>query len=407
MTELQYRNGYDFGVGVDTITGAPMGDPIRATEIQEMAGAEGQNVIFTMQRVDSTEQLTEIISASADMSARYGFFSGSASFDFSKEASVNKYSMFLVVSVLVTNAFRQIRRVELAPHAVELWQRGDPEVWRQAMGDRYCRGVTTGGILNVMLRIESESEEHREEISAKIQAGMNVGVGGFDAKAQFSNMMSNVASTTNISLSHLQSGGDKSIEYTPDKIMEQATHFADSVSGNLAVPFTILASPYETAVNLPQQPNKFDLRHQKDVIRDCGRLRLKYLDWLSDIEYVLSHPKQFDWKGQEKAKAREIDKKADAIRKALNLVASMASTCSENAMQCEFLGGKATVIDPADLLPPRKRKKAKDPQKPTPGPGAVVITGLQAKPGVHIPQARNVPGRVNNLAAQAIVAQLN
>lgn len=404
MHTLEYRNGYDFGVGIDTVTGKPLGDPVLRSEAEERMDAEGQAVTFYMQQIESSEELNDALSASADVSARYGFFSGSASFDFAKQSSFNQYSMFLLISTVVTNSFRQMRDVKLAPHAVRLWESGDKEAWLAAMGDCYCRGVSTGGILNVVLCIEIESETQRQEIETEVQAGMNAGVAGFNAKAQFSSMMGRLSSKTSIRLNHQQLGGDQHINFTPEKILEHASQFADSVRGNLAVPFSVVGSPYETVTNLPPQPNKFDRRLQKDVIAACGKLRLRYLDVINDIDYVLSKPHQFDWEGKERAKTKELDRKADALRNAITDLARRASVCADNQGQCEMPTGTETVQIPPDLLPMRKKqrrrkKRGKGKGKRT-NPRIMVLSG-KALTGLANGAPRARRGRMNAMAANA------
>ena len=103
-----------------------------------------------MQQVEFTDELNEMLSTPAEVGARYGFFSGSASFNFATSSSIQRYTMFLPVTAVVTNSFRQMRDVRLAEHAVEMWSRGDTEAWLAANGDAYCRSVTTAGVLNIV-----------------------------------------------------------------------------------------------------------------------------------------------------------------------------------------------------------------------------------------------------------------
>ena len=410
MHTLEYRNGYDFGVGIDTVTGNPLGDPVLRSEAEERMNAEGQAVTFYMQQIESSEELNDALSASASVSARYGFFSGSASFDFAQQSSCNKYSMFLLISTVVTNSFRQMRDVKLAPHAIRLWESGDKDAWLQAMGDCYCRGVSTGGVLNVLLRIDTEDEDHKSEISSEVQAGMNAGVAGFNAKAQFSSMVSRVSSMTSVTLSHQQLGGDQDINFEPDKILDHASVFADSVNGNLAKPFSIVGSPYETVTNLPAQPNKFDRRLQKDVIAECGKLRLRYLDMINDIDYVLAKPHQFDWKGQERAKAKELDNKADALREAITDLTRRASACADNQGACEMPTGDDTVRLPPDLLPTRKRKRRGNKRRKGKGrrknPKLAILSG-KALTGAADGRARAMNVQINPMVANAVLLSRN
>jgi hypothetical protein len=395
MMNIEFRDGYDLGVGIDTVTGNPLGDPVLRTEPEELMNAEGQTTTFFMQQVESTDELNDMLSTSAEVSARYGFFSGSASFNFATSSNIQRYSMFLLVTAVVTNSFRQMRDVRLAKHAVDMWARGDTEAWLAANGDAYCRGVSTGGVLNIVLRIDTESEEEKQELLTEVNAGMNVGVAGFDASAQFEQMMGRLSAKKTIHLNHIQMGGDQKIEYTPEKILEKAALFAKSVKGNLAIPFSILASPYTTVTNLPPTPNKFDRLLAKDVITECGRLRLNYLDWINDIDYVLSHPQQFDWGGQKNKKAKALNKKADDLRRAITALARRASRCADDVNECAMPSGEETVHVPPDIIPNRRKKTNKPSVKPKPNVGA--MGGLTL--GGRVPKAVPIKRKTNVVAA--------
>jgi hypothetical protein len=307
MQYLDYMNGHDYGVGIDAVNGSIKGDAVIRTAPEEVSGAEGQKVLFDMMQVESTEELTDALGLGrSERRSR-----ASAQFNFAQQASVNRYSLYLLVSVSVTNAFRQLRDVRLTQDAVNLWASGNQEEFRDRYGDEYIHGVLSGGILHAVLQIDTESEEQRQEISAKLEAGYGALGQGFSAKAQFNKMMSSVATSKSIKVHHLQIGGSNTnVGITADQILDRATQFPPSVAGKDAAPFLIMTKEYKTVSNLPAQPNRFDLLLAKDVVKECGRLRLRYLDWLNDIEYILGHPQQFAWTNESK-QAKRLDTKAE------------------------------------------------------------------------------------------------
>ena len=158
-------------------------------------------------------------------------------------------------------------------------------------------------------------------------------------------------------------GSDSSVEVTADKIMERAQEFAPSVAGNKAAPFTIGVMDYTTLSGLPPLPNKHDLLLAKDVVRECGRLRLRYLDWINDLEYVLAHPSQFDW-SNEKQQTLRLGAKLDELREAITMLSRQASKCANNLSECEMPTGKATVILDPDAIPDRRARAKRPSGKP-------------------------------------------
>jgi hypothetical protein len=196
-------------------------------------------------------------------------------------------------------------------------------------------------------------------------------------------------------------GGDQKIEYTPEKILEKAALFAKSVEGNLAVPFSILASPYTTVTNLPPTPNKFDRLLAKDVISECGRLRLNYLDWINDIDYVLSHPQQFAWGGKANKKASALNRKADDLRRAITALARRASRCADDVNECAMPLDEETVHIPPGMIPQRRRRKKKK-KKTVKSKGLKVgmMGGLTL--GGTVPKAVLINRKTNVVAAKLL-----
>ncbi|MEZ5866472.1 MAG: hypothetical protein R3D25_21275 [Geminicoccaceae bacterium] len=366
---IDYVPGHDFGIGIDTVTGSIMGDAIIRTPPEEVTNADGQNSALMVEQVESTEQLAKALSASAEAHARYGLFGASAQFDFARNFVVNSYSIYLLVSSVALNSFRQLRDVRLTKEGVDLWSAGKPDLWRSSKGDAFCCGIQTGGDLHIVLQIETEGTEEQSEISAELNASHGIGIQGFDVAAQFSNTVQHIAQKKALKLRHIQNGGFiEENGLTPEKMIMTGFNFPKSVAGNHAVPFSIMCKDYQTCSNLPPVPNHFDLMLQKDVTNECGRLRLDYLDWIHDIDFILNHPDQFVW-SNEREQSRKLGAKADELRQAITLLAKQAAHCADNASHCEMPSGDATVILDLEDIPERRRHKTtKQAGKPTKPP---------------------------------------
>lgn len=349
-----YIPGHVFGGGVFSPNGALRGDGVERGQPQSVQGAEGQRVTFSMSEIESTQELSEALTASAEVNGRYGLFSASATFDFAKSTNMSQYSLALLLSCEVTNSFRQLRDVRLTKQARELWKSGRTDDFHITYGDRYVHGMVTGGLYYAVLQIDTSSEEEKREISASLEAGYKGLTAGFNAQAQFSQALSAVSEKRSIQVRHFQVGGkDSSIEIDADNMIARATEFPGSVRGKHSAPFKVLLKDYKTVSNLPPMPNEHDYRLAKDVVRECGRLRLRYLDWINDIDYVVSHPKQFVWKN-EKKQAKDLDKMADKLREGVTGLARYASDAVDNPANAEMPTGKTTVDYDPSVLPDRK-----------------------------------------------------
>ena len=101
------QDGYDIGIGVASATGSPMalGAIGAVTPPQVGTGGSGS---FVFRRIDSNDELETELGISADASAGVGLFSGSASFDFSKQCKIQTSSLTVLVAAEEKFAFQQM-----------------------------------------------------------------------------------------------------------------------------------------------------------------------------------------------------------------------------------------------------------------------------------------------------------
>src|SRR5688572_28191018 len=103
---VPWVRGYDVGVGADLASGSPMGLAVRGAA-SAVAGAGGDIVNITIQRIQATDELESALGI--DVEASYGsaaFGAGaSARFGFAKQSKVQVSSLFMAVSVLVELEF--------------------------------------------------------------------------------------------------------------------------------------------------------------------------------------------------------------------------------------------------------------------------------------------------------------
>lgn len=143
---VPYRQGMDYGVGIDT----PSGDARNAGvvfETTEIEGAGGSIVTFSLSRIETDEDLQESLGLSASASGGIGLFSASASMNFAKACHVHNNSVFLLASVEVSRAYRQIRKPRLDDDAKRVLaeEGADSTRFREMYGDVFVRGIQTGG----------------------------------------------------------------------------------------------------------------------------------------------------------------------------------------------------------------------------------------------------------------------
>lgn len=104
--------GMRFGAGVDGITEEVRGLPIEYDG--ETDGQGGQHATPFVQMIESQESLMESLNLSISVGASLGLAeiasaSGDAKFSMMKQHSVNRYSLYVLLSVDVRNSPRRMR----------------------------------------------------------------------------------------------------------------------------------------------------------------------------------------------------------------------------------------------------------------------------------------------------------
>src|SRR5207248_651227 len=81
---------------------------------------------------------------------------------------------------------------------------------------------------------------------------------------------------------------------SPDGLLEAMKQWTDTVH-DYPVPYWVSLVPYAIAQG-PEPPNVEDLQHQRDVLKQCARLRSQTLDRLNQVEYILDplHTPEFN-----------------------------------------------------------------------------------------------------------------
>src|SRR6516162_4395205 len=173
--------GYDFGVGVDLMSGSPMN--LAVVDQHSNAGGAGATVGFRVSQVRSTSDLEQ--SLGIDVDASYGsvmFGAGvKARFDFAKSSAIQSTSLFMAVTATVQLAFESIDAPALTGTAGQTVDRQD--IFEARFGNMFVRGMRHGGLFVGMMQVETQHEGDALGISGQL-----AGAYGFfsaDVQAKF------------------------------------------------------------------------------------------------------------------------------------------------------------------------------------------------------------------------------
>lgn len=284
---IPYRQGMEFGIGVDT----PSGDSRNVGVLGEptsIPNASGSIVTFAVKQVSSDEDLQTSLGVSASAGGGVGLFSASASMNFAQSCHIHSNSVFLVASVDVNLAFTQIRSPKIDPAAAAKLSDGDSTRFQEMYGDSFIRGMQTGGRFFAVAEIMTSTKSEQESLSISLKGSY----GPFAAQGSFSSEFRSAVENKSMKVQiHYEGGVVPKVPTGIDEIQAVASTFAASVEGH-GVPYAVLLDRY-SILDIPRPPNYVDLQNQMDVLAYCAQQRNTIWTALNNLSYVLANPGQF------------------------------------------------------------------------------------------------------------------
>jgi hypothetical protein len=238
---VQYVPGFDYTVGVDTPSGAPCNVAVTGTP-STIPGAGGGIVDFHLTRVSSFEDFLSQLGISAEASGGFGLFSASAKMDYAMQCKIQSNSLFMLVTVKVTQAAMDIKEPRIVKEADDLLANGQMEEFRHRYGDMFVRGLITDGQFYGLIEIKTRTTEQRESVAVKIEASYG---GFFDSSFQYNKTQAQEDGVDSARvLCHIE-GGDinAAIPVTAEAMLERARTFPCEITGR-AIPYVGLLSSY-------------------------------------------------------------------------------------------------------------------------------------------------------------------
>lgn len=331
------RDGYDFGVGVDLLSGAVMNQPVNAgAAVTGVEHVGGITVDFIVQRIQSTSDLEQALGIDAE--ASYGspsFGAGvSARFNFAKSAKIQSSSLFMTVTATVKLPVLSINAPSLTLEAGKVVDR--PDIFAQRFGNAFVRTMERGAIFIGVLRVDTSNSEESESIDSELKGSYGLFSG--DAQERFSEVEKHFRSDVFVQMYH--EGGPPGLKITdptdPRELLRNANLFVESFTTNAdasSVAYNVTLAPITIATG-PLPPNQADLGLAQDVMRFCASRRSVLLDQLNLLQLIVDRPSRFDFSNG--ANLKEIATAAANTQSDLDLIAHCASAAIDSPSKAKF-----------------------------------------------------------------------
>jgi len=293
---LPWLQGMKLGAGYDSLAQVVKGDAYdgaKSNLTPKPVYKAAQKFKQAIQRIESTEQLSNSLAVSASVNGSYGLFSASASGSYLKETEVNSYSLFFLINSLVQNNEERVTNFVLTDRARNL----PADDFRARFGDYFVVGVVSGGTFYSLMELKTDSQQTKEEISVGTEA--DYGGATFSIGGKFSSDIKSAASHTGVNLSIKQqaigapSWFNSQLNKTDvDDMLDAASNFADAV-GEGGEPLVAILQPYSLLEDPPQPNKSIDFGALNTIRQTLTQIYLQAQQILNSVNYALSNPGQF------------------------------------------------------------------------------------------------------------------
>jgi hypothetical protein len=374
--KVPHVRGYDFGIGADRLSGAPMNQVVQPTPSPPM-GAAGSVQSFTVSRVQTTHDLQKTLGI--DIEASYGCASfgagASGRFSFMESSAVHSSSLFMTVTATLHQADMSIDTSVLTAAAAQVAGRQD--VFTARYGDMFCRSSSRGGMFVGVMRIETYSETDANTIEAELKG--SYGLFSAEAATNFSKVTSDHRASVYCSV-YSEGGpplhiGDPT---SPAELLTNANAWMTAMHAEpdrYSVPYEWTLSPVAIAEG-PLPLNAEQVQHAQDVLQFCARERTTLLDQLNLLAWIHGHPERFDWTGA--ATPDQLTAAFQLTQADFDLVAACGSNAIDNpakaVLPASYATERGTTYRAAPLPTPLPAPTAPPAPAPTPVPSIPVTT---------------------------------
>jgi formylglycine-generating enzyme required for sulfatase activity len=367
-----YTNGMDLGLGYNALTGEPSIQVVEYQGTRTPGDQTGQEVDFLFKRITSTEELMEVLGfeGSGNINASWFALKGSVKANAFSESSrkVNSYSTFSLLYVRVHQISKNIYGTDLSQAGLDFIEAKGLEEFHSRAGHEYIDGFINGGEFISAIEIISQDSETKAKVDKALEAQISISTlipmgKGVDATMQLRSTFEELAKNKNVSIQVkcYRQGGTGAIPTTTEEALEYAKNFPATVEQS-AVPLQVITKPYSNLLSYPSGMKLLFLRRQQSVLKSLWQQYAQTLDTLSNVNYILKYPDQFD-KIQEqilKAGKKRLEQRLDEI----------ADLAMEYAHAPEHIKVEDSEFDDIQIeLPPRKAIPAASTQSTPALPG--------------------------------------
>ncbi len=302
-SKRDYTEGMGHGKGYNILTGQPSIEYVTSTGTGTPGDNNGQKSTLLYKQITSTQELATALDLNAELNINASWFTAKGSLKakilHSSASKINSYTTFGLIHVKVDNLIEEIKNPSLNQVALDLIKKETLEGFHRKAGHEYVSGIISGGELIVTIEITSNDAETKKQVDAALNAAFSaadvIPTNSLEVSAEAKSSFSDLARTKNITIEVIcqREGGSGPLPTTLEEALVCAKNFPDAVK-SAAKPIQVHCMLFELLPGYPGEMQQLALLRQQRVLKSLWQQYTEALDTLSNVNYVLTRPEQFD-----------------------------------------------------------------------------------------------------------------
>jgi hypothetical protein len=260
----------------------------------------GQEVIFSLALIESSNDVQKRLSVSASASAKFLVAGGDAKFKFAEETHTNETTATLLASIVVRNtSYTMPPGIKLRDDAADLLRgvAGQPASaaklarFRMRCGDGFLHSYTTGGEYHAMIQVLTSSAEEKRAVSSSLAGNYLT----FSGSAAFETALQKIVNNSSTLVRTYQIGGEgprTSACADVSCVTNRLDEFTVAVSENPVV-YSTTVKPYSTLALPNDATTPTDIAVTLDQMETINRERNATRDLLARFVDVETNPERY------------------------------------------------------------------------------------------------------------------
>lgn len=227
-------------------------DPVKVADTDYIDG--GGSTVFTMQLIDSAEDIRKALSIDVRLSARYFFASASASTHYESLVKRSQRTVTWAMRGYTDFGRRRPRSTDLTEEASALLKETKYDEFVRRYGTDFVQMERRASWIVFLFQISNVSSELTEKLKTAVSAGGNWIVGGAKISVEHSQLLEEVLRSSTITVTIVTRGGG-GLSTLPvviqnireiDKIESHIAEYVKTLDKDNAVPVQYFIQSYET-----------------------------------------------------------------------------------------------------------------------------------------------------------------